>query len=165
MLMTASPMRLFLLLFVLGLAVVGAWLGPEPTSAQSAGFTHRMTKITETVYRADAAGSPGKNSTSWVFVNDADVLATDSDGSPASARSLLAGVATITNKPVRYLVDTHFHFDHAYGNAGLPQTVQVIGSEFTPKMLLSAEARTGVTIRNFVGPMPGRIEDLKKQVS
>src|SRR5262245_56161340 len=124
-----------------------------------------MTKITETVYRADAPGTPGINSTSWVFINERDVLVTDSEGSPASARSLLAGVASLTDKPVHYLVDTHFHIDHAYGNAALPPSVQGIGSEFTRKMLLGPEARQGVTFKNFVDPMPGRIENLKRQVA
>jgi cyclase len=124
-----------------------------------------MTKITETIYRADAPGTPGINSTSWVFVNDSDVLVTDSEGSPASARSLLEGVKSITDKPVRYLVDTHFHIDHAYGNAALPPNVQIIGHEFTRRMLLSAEARHGVTFRNFTDPMPGRIDNLRRQVA
>jgi len=133
--------------------------------AQDVGPRHRMTKITDTIYRADAPGTPGINATSWVFINDADVLVTDSEGSPASARSLLAGVATITSKPVRYLVDTHFHIDHAYGNAALPSTVQVIGSDFTRRMLLGPEARTGVTFRNFTDPIPGRIATLRSQIA
>ncbi len=133
--------------------------------AQAPGPKHRMTKITETVYRADAPGTPGINSTSWVFINDQDVLVTDSEGSPASARSLLAGVASVTDKPVRYLVDTHFHIDHAYGNAALPASVQIIGSGFTHRMLTGPEARQGVTFKNFVDPMPGRIETLKQQIA
>jgi len=126
---------------------------------------HRMTKITDTIYRADNPGTPGINATSWVFINDADVLVTDSEGSPASARSLLAGVATITPKPVRYLVDTHFHIDHAYGNAALPPTMQIIGTDFTRRMLIGPEARQGVTFHNFTDPMPGRIAALKTQLA
>jgi len=124
-----------------------------------------MTKITDTIYRADNPGTPGINATSWVFINDADVLVTDSEGSPASARSLLAGVATITPKPVRYLVDTHFHIDHAYGNAALPPTMQIIGTDFTRRMLIGPEARQGVTFHNFTDPMPGRIAALKTQLA
>jgi glyoxylase-like metal-dependent hydrolase (beta-lactamase superfamily II) len=147
------------------LAGIGtAWLSSPAVTAQG-GPRHRMTKITETIYRADAPGTPGINSTSWVFVNDRDVLVTDSEGSPASAQSLLAGIATITDKPVRYLVDTHFHIDHAYGNAALPSSVQIIGSDFTRRMLTSREAREGVTFKNFVDPMPGRIATLKQQIA
>jgi glyoxylase-like metal-dependent hydrolase (beta-lactamase superfamily II) len=154
---------------VAALAIVGvatAWLAPSGgAAAQGAEVRHRMTKITESIYRADAPGTPGINSTSWVFINDRDVLVTDSEGSPASARSLLAGIASITDKPVRYLVDTHFHIDHAYGNAALPASVQVIGSEFTHKMLVGPEARQGVTFKNFTDPIPGRIDALTKQIA
>lgn len=158
--------RLWLLAIVIVLAVGGAWLSPSiDMAAQGATVRHRMTKITETIYRADAPGTPGINSTSWVFINDTDVLVTDSEGSPASARSLLAGVASITDKPVKYLVDTHFHIDHAYGNAALPASVQIIGSDFTRRMLLGPEARQGVTFKNFTDPMPGRIANLKTQIA
>ncbi len=142
------------------------WVVPgQPASAQVAAVRHRMPKITDSIYRAHVPGTPGINSTSWVFVNETDVLVTDSEGSPASARSLLEGVKSVTDKPVKYLVDTHFHIDHAYGNAALPPTVQVIGSDFTRKMLLGPEARQGVTFRNFTDPMPGRIATLKTQVA
>ena len=161
----ARSRRIAVFLMITTLAVAAAWIQPSQTSAQAAGPRHRMTKITETIYRADAPGTPGINSTSWAFINDSDVLLTDSEGSPASARSLLAGVATITDKPVRYLVDTHFHIDHAYGNAAVPASVQIIGSEFTRRMLVGPEARTGVTFRNFTDPMPGRIDNLKKQIA
>ena len=132
---TAHPgkgKRIFAIAVLLCVGGGVAWLqDARGVLAQGAGPRHRMTKITDTIYRADAVGSPGINSTSWVFINDADVLVTDSEGTTASARSLLAGIATITAKPVRYLVDTHFHIDHAYGNAALPASVQIIGSDFT----------------------------------
>ena len=124
-----------------------------------------MTKITETVYRADAPGTPGINSTSWVFINDADVLVTDSEGSPASARSLLDGVKSITDKPVKYLVDTHFHIDHAYGNAALPPTVQIIDHGFVRKAFLGREAPAGVTFHHFTGPKPGRTAARRAELS
>lgn len=157
------------------LAAAGAlamWCAPAYEAAGTAGqpggapvLRHRMTKITDTIYRADAAGSPGINSTSWVFLNDADVLVTDSEGSPASARSILEGVKSITNKPLKYLVDTHFHIDHAYGNAALPPDVQIIGHEFTRRALLGREAREGVTFLNFTTPMPARIAALRTQAA
>jgi glyoxylase-like metal-dependent hydrolase (beta-lactamase superfamily II) len=162
---TPGAIRAALLVSLAALGAGSIWLGSPRTAVAQSGPKHRMTKITETIYRADAPGTPGINSTSWVFINDRDVLATDSEGSPASAQSLLAGIATITDKPVKYLVNTHFHIDHAYGNSGLPPTVQVIGHEFARRMLLSPEARQGVTFHNFVDPMPGRIANLKQQLA
>src|SRR6476619_7382927 len=167
--MREMPERRWIRSGVLASLVIGgaltAWLAPSATSAQGGGVRHRMTKITETIYRADAPATPGINATSWVFINDADVLLTDAEGSPASAQSLLAGVASVTSKPVRYLVDTHFHIDHAYGSSALPASVQIIGSDFTRRMLMGPEARQGVTFRNFTDPIPGRIENLRKQIA
>lgn len=158
--------RIQVLVGLVACGAAAAWMMPgQSASAQGAAVKHRMTRITDTIYRADAPGTPGINSTSWVFINDADVLVTDSEGSPASARSLLEGVKSVTDKPVKYLVDTHFHIDHAYGNAALPSTIQVIGSDFTRKMLLGPEARQGVTFRNFTDPMPGRINTLRSQLA
>jgi cyclase len=163
-----SSTRCLTLGALIGIAATALWIAPEQhLSAQqgAAAVRHRMTRITDTIYRADNPGTPGINATSWVFVNDEDVLVTDSEGSPASARSLLEGVKSITNKPVTYLVDTHFHIDHAYGNSGLPASIKVIGHEFTRKALLGSEARQGITFTTFTTPMPGRVEALKKQVA
>src|SRR5262245_66451725 len=105
-----ASVRVWVILVLTAAGAGSIWLAGErglsTLSAQGGNPSHRMTKITETIYRADAPNTPGINSTSWVFINEADVLVTDSEGSPASARSLLAGIATITPKPVRYLVDT-----------------------------------------------------------
>ncbi|MGE3510752.1 MAG: MBL fold metallo-hydrolase, partial [Vicinamibacterales bacterium] len=160
--------RLSVLCALVILAGLSLWWAPAFEAVGQAGAgpaRHRMTRITDTIYRADAPGTPGINSTSWVFINDTDVLVTDSEGSPASARALLEGVKSVTSKPVRYLVDTHFHLDHAYGNAGLPPEVQIIGHDYTRKALLGPEARTGTTITFFTTPMPGRIVALKAQAS
>jgi cyclase len=43
--------------------------------------------------------------------------------------------------------------------------VQIIGSEFTHRMLTGPEARQGVTFKNFVDPMPARIATLKQQLA
>jgi glyoxylase-like metal-dependent hydrolase (beta-lactamase superfamily II) len=157
--------RGWVLALIVFLGTTALWIQESRGALAQGGPSHRMTKITDTIYRADNPGTPGINATSWVFINDDDVLVTDSEGSPASARSLLAGVATITSKPVRYLVDTHFHIDHAYGNAALPSTIQIIGSEFTRRMLLGPEARQGVTFRNFTDPIPSRIANLKERIA
>ena len=151
-------------LVVFGGAV--AWLGQGQQALALAGATrHRMTKITETIYRADAPGTPGINATSWVFVNDADVLVTDSEGSPASAWSL-AGGRQVDHRQAGEISRGHaFPHRSRLRQCGPALTVQIIGHEFSRKMLLGPEARQGVTFRNFTDPMPARIENLRKQVA
>jgi len=50
------------------------------------------------------------------IVNDEDVLVVDTSQSLALTREVLAALRTITKKPVRYVINTHWHDDHVIGN-------------------------------------------------
>ena len=60
--------------------------------------------------------------TAQAFLGDRAVLVVDSCYLPSSAREDIAQIKQWTDKPVRYLVNTHWHYDHADGN-------QVFGPE------------------------------------
>src|SRR3954452_6516094 len=51
----------------------------------------------------------------WVVFEDYVVLI--DANFPKEAGDVLAAVKKTTNKPVRYVLDTHHHGDHAWGNA------------------------------------------------
>ena len=51
-----------------------------------------------------------------VIVCDSDVVVVDSDFTRAAATEVIAAIRRITPKPVRYLVNTHWHDDHVMGN-------------------------------------------------
>ncbi len=51
-----------------------------------------------------------------VIVNDQHVTLADDGATSAAARTLLEDLTRITAKPVRTLVNTHFHYDHTDGN-------------------------------------------------
>ncbi len=51
-----------------------------------------------------------------VVINEADVVVVDSNILPSSAREVVAEIKKLTPKPVRYLINTHWHSDHHYGN-------------------------------------------------
>ncbi len=77
----------------------------------------------------------------------------DSHVTPAAARALLASAAELTDKPVRYLVNTHFHFDHAHGNLSFPPGVATVGHEYTRERLLGPVLDER-TYRIFTGAIP-----------
>ncbi len=56
------------------------------------------------------------DSNSVVLVSETDVVVIDSQANPATSRELLDRIAKATDKPVRYLVNTHFHSDHTRSN-------------------------------------------------
>lgn len=76
-------------------------------------------QVADGVYFAYALPQAVANCNAAIFVNAADVLVVDAHSKPSAAAALIAQIKKqITTKPVRYLVDTHFHWDHSQGNAG-----------------------------------------------
>lgn len=60
------------------------------------------------------------------IVGDDAVLVIDTKQVPSVARELIAEIRRVTDKPVRYVINTHFHWDHCFGNQEFPGAV-IIG--------------------------------------
>src|SRR5947199_10809807 len=86
------------------------------------GKTYKFERVVDGVYYA--TGGFGSNNV--VIVNDQDVLLVDDGTTPAAARAFLDDIKKITNKPVRAVVNTHFHYDHTDGNSIFGPEVQII---------------------------------------
>jgi glyoxylase-like metal-dependent hydrolase (beta-lactamase superfamily II) len=56
------------------------------------------------------------SSNSAFLVTDAGVLVVDSGQHPADGRALLERIRKITDKPVKWVINTHAHGDHYFGN-------------------------------------------------
>ena len=51
-----------------------------------------------------------------IIINDDDVILVDANIVPSSARHIIGEIRKLTPKPVRYVINTHWHSDHHYGN-------------------------------------------------
>jgi glyoxylase-like metal-dependent hydrolase (beta-lactamase superfamily II) len=64
-------------------------------------------------------------SSAGVIVGDEDVIVVDSLTNAAMAQSLLTEIRRVTDKPIRFLINTHSHFDHVYTNHFFPEATVI----------------------------------------
>jgi cyclase len=83
---------------------------PPPARADGAGSVH-VWPVQRNIY---ALFGPGGNST--VSIGDEGVLVVDTMTADA-APDVIAAIKTISNKPIRWIINTHSHPDHTGGNA------------------------------------------------
>jgi len=51
-----------------------------------------------------------------ILINDRDVVVVEGGGTPLAAETVIAKIRQLTDKPVRYVINSHWHGDHNYGN-------------------------------------------------
>jgi len=64
-------------------------------------------------------------SSAGVIVGHRDVIVVDSLTNAAMTQSLLAEIRRVTDKPIRFLINTHSHFDHLYTNHLFPEATVI----------------------------------------
>ena len=89
---------------------------------------------------------------------DRDVLIVDTRSTPAQAREIVADLRELTRDPVSVVVDTHWHFDHAFGN-GTFRPASIWGHARTVDRLLS---RGRATIEEVAEEIPAIASDIRE---
>lgn len=121
-----------------------------------------VTKVAEGVYvirHVDAPDTfPQGNTT--VIIGEREVLVVDSCYLPSSAREDIAQIREWTNKPVRYLLNTHWHYDHTMGNG--------VYAEAFPGLAIIAQVETRRQIEGYnpgwFARFPRRAEIFKQRL-
>ncbi|MEX2581673.1 MAG: MBL fold metallo-hydrolase [Gemmatimonadota bacterium] len=136
---------------------------PPPGSDYS-GAAFDFEQIRDDVYIAMGTGALTVMSNAAIVINEDDVLVVDSHVSPAGAYALMQELKQITPKPIRYVVVSHYHFDHSHGNQIYGPDVELIGHEFTHQAMAAGLSLTGRTFDRFLEPIAGRVETMRAEL-
>jgi glyoxylase-like metal-dependent hydrolase (beta-lactamase superfamily II) len=130
------------------------------------GKAYKFEKIAEGVYYATATGSMVTGSNNEVIIGDRDVMVVDTGTTPAAARAFLEDLTMITNKPVRYVVNTHFHYDHTDGNQVYAGRADIIAHDYVKYAIQNLNVLQREPFKTSQSTnVPNRIEMLKKQLT
>jgi glyoxylase-like metal-dependent hydrolase (beta-lactamase superfamily II) len=92
-----------------------AWARAAAPSSDSNLF--EIQKVANGIYFAQARPQAMINSNAAIFVRSKDVVVVDTHSKPSAAAGLIAQMKReVTTKPVRYVINTHFHWDHTQGS-------------------------------------------------
>jgi glyoxylase-like metal-dependent hydrolase (beta-lactamase superfamily II) len=114
--------------------------------------SYSVVKLADGVYGLVWAEDVNPEPNVLIVVNDEDVLLTDSSMYPSTARTIVAEIRKITPKPVRYLVNTHWHDDHLFGNSVIQEAWPDV------RIIAHPNTRIDATSRAF-GSIPKDIEN------
>ena len=98
-------------------------------------------------------------------IGDDGVLVVDSGRFPTLARRMIAEIRKRTDKPVRYLVHTHWHLDHIAADGEFQKAypgIQFVTTEFTRRKMLEKQA---AYLRDVEKNNAGYVKDLQDFVA
>lgn len=129
------------------LSIVAMSLSPvRATYAAAAEITVAEVAKDIVVFRAPDIGNLYVEGNSVAVIGTREVLVFDTNARPSSALSVLSQIRRITNKPVRRVVNSHWHPDHWSGNGIYARAfpdVEIIATSATREYM----ARTAPSMR------------------
>lgn len=103
----------------------------------------QLVKVTERVYLFRNIVN------SSIIIGDKGVAVIDTQVNQTMARRLLKAVRTITDKPILYAINTHYHWDHTNGNTVFHETgATVVAREMTKDFMVNRSPRQEAFLRS-----------------
>ena len=129
-----------------GILAAGLWMFPKMifAQAQSPVITiinaAKTAKINVTKLRGNISMLDGSGGNIAVLTGPQGKLLVDA-GIGVSKPNVLAALNSINNDPIKYLINSHWHFDHANGNAWLHDEGAIIIAQDVTRKHLSVSTR------------------------
>jgi cyclase len=118
-------------------------------------------KVADGVHVAVAAPAYKVNCNTAIIEGDDGVLVVDTHSKPSAARVIVERITELTPAPVRYVINTHFHWDHWHGNevypAAYPQA-EIVTNQITREAMRKKGLKR---IQDHVRQVPQEIAKLE----
>jgi glyoxylase-like metal-dependent hydrolase (beta-lactamase superfamily II) len=121
--------------------------------------------VADGVHAAVAAPAYKVNSNTAVIENDDGVIIVDTHSKPSAARVIIERLRAITAKPVRYVINTHFHWDHWHGNEAYPAAyphAEIVTNQITREAMRGKGLKR---IQDHVRQVPAEIARLRAELA
>ena len=139
----------------------------QGSEAKSTATNFEFQKLADGIYAVVRKDLPGfmVDANDVLIINDNDVVVVDTNGAPAITREVLAELKKLTDKPVRYVINTHWHDDHIRCNDVYREAFP--GVEFIAHAAMRdyMPGQGEINRRNFLEGAPRFLEDLKRAVA
>ena len=122
-------------------------------------------KVADGVHVAVAAPAYKVNCNTAIVEDDDGVMVVDTHSKPSAARLIVEHLRGMTTKPVRYVVNTHFHWDHWHGNEVYPAAypnAEIVTNQITREAMLKKGLKR---IGDHRRQMPADIAKLKVDIA
>lgn len=140
-----------------------AWASGAPPS--DAGNLFDLQEAADGVFFAFAHPQVQVNCNAAIFVRSKDVVVVDAHSKPSAAASLIQQIKReVTTKPVRYVINTHFHWDHTQGDHAYREAfspIDFIASSTTKQLMTDLSLER---VKASLDAVPPRIEALRKRM-
>jgi len=101
-----------------------------------------LTKIADNVYSyVDVKGASPQNSfgaNAGIIIGKNGIIVVDTLISTKEAKRFLEDIRKVSDRPIKYVINTHYHLDHSFGNSVFEEIGAVVISHATDKMNLMA---------------------------
>jgi glyoxylase-like metal-dependent hydrolase (beta-lactamase superfamily II) len=159
------PVIASLAIFSAGVHAGQGGSAPRASGPVITGKVYSFEKIANGVYYTTSSSLLATGGNHTIIIGDHDVFLVDAGATAAAGRALLEDMKLITDKAVRWVVNTHFHWDHTNANSIFDPEVQIIGHEYVRHAIADLDIIHRKPFKTALANMPIQVDALKKQIA